>query len=80
MACLYTVHRCRSLKSDERIGALHYSDDGEATLCGKELDENWYILDNSFSGKATCRKCVHIDKKTIIPQRANKQHKNNSKG
>jgi len=72
MSCLYTLYRCKSKSSDERKGAFHYSDDAEKTLCGKTIDANWYICDNTFSGVATCRECVRIDKETSLPQRSNK--------
>lgn len=71
MACLYTVYQCKSMSSNARRGALHYSDDAEVTLCGREVNEQWYVCDNTFTGVATCRECVRIDADTIAPQRAN---------
>lgn len=70
MACVYTVYKCKSKSSDKRVGALHYSDDGNMTLCGEVLDEKWYIADNTFTGVATCKECLRIDRDTDLIQRA----------
>lgn len=67
MSAIYTVFKCNSKTNDEKVGPLHWSDDGIKTLCGKDIDENWYILDNTFTGDATCKKCVKVDEK--IPLR-----------
>ena len=79
MACLYTAYRCKSLESDEQKGASHYSDDGEYTLCGKTIDEHWYISDNTFTGEATCPECARIDKETNLVQRRKIEKKRNGK-
>jgi len=55
---LYTVYRCKSKTSNDRIGPFHGSDYGEKTLCGKPIDEGWFIADNTFTGKITCKKCL----------------------
>jgi hypothetical protein len=55
-AALYTVSRCKA--DDSPYGLEHGSDDGESTLCGQNIDHNWYILSNAFDGKITCKKCV----------------------
>jgi len=67
------VYRCKSKTNDERKGPFHYSDDSIKTLCGKDIDENWYICDNTFSGTSTCKECLRIDKETSIHQRAEKK-------
>jgi len=69
MSCLYTVYRCRSKISDERVGFLHHSDNCQKTLCGKNIDDGWYVSDNTMSGTATCPACIRIDKETIVADR-----------
>jgi hypothetical protein len=64
MGTRYTVYKCKSMTSDEQVGSTHYSNDAESTLCGKDVNEYWYICDNRFTGVATCRKCVAMDKTT----------------
>ena len=58
---IYTVNRCRK-NSNNLYGASHGSDDGETTVCGLNLDHNWYITNNTFDGKITCKKCLKIIK------------------
>jgi|WetSurMetagenome_2_1015567.scaffolds.fasta_scaffold692423_3 hypothetical protein len=71
MPCLYTVYRCKSMTDDSPKGATHFSDNGEETLCGKGIIyEKWFIADNKFSGKATCKKCSKIDTETTLEDRA----------
>ena len=62
----YVIQRCR-METNEFYGPKHYADIEGKTLCGKETDENWYILDNGFHGKSglfklveevTCKKCL----------------------
>jgi hypothetical protein len=55
---LYTVYRCKTKISDDRTGPYHGSDDGEKTLCNQSIDEGWFIVDNTFTGKITCKKCL----------------------
>ena len=52
----YTVCRCR--KDDTLYGHKHGSKDGQTTLCGQVLDENWMIINNTFDGEITCKKCL----------------------
>ena len=52
---VYTVSRCR--KNNDLYGAVHDSMDCKTTLCGVEMDENWFVLTNAFNGEATCKKC-----------------------
>lgn len=61
MPSMYTVYKCKSRESDERIGNNHYSDDGYKTLCGKTITDMWCIIDNAFTGKATCHICLSYD-------------------
>lgn len=54
----YTVYRCASMSSDERVGPIHASDDGNVTLCGREADERWWISTNTgITESVTCKKC-----------------------
>ena len=58
---LYTVQR---IKEDDTLhGNIHGSDDARETLCEKELNHNWYILNNTFDGEITCGVCISTFKK-----------------
>jgi len=65
----YTVQYITNYKKLELKNSLakttHGSEDGEVTICGKKLDEYWYIANNTFDGKITCKKCINILKKLI---------------
>ena len=61
MPSMYTVYKCESKTSDKQRGRSHYSDDGEKTLCGIIIEEGWYIVDNTFTGKAQCPECIKRD-------------------
>ena len=68
MNTLYTVSRCR--KDDTLFGLAHGSDDGNITVCGQTINENWFITHNTFDGVITCKKCLAIMMKySTIPQR-----------
>ncbi len=54
---LYTVSKC---KSDNTLyGTIHGSHHGVKTVCGKELDHTWYIVNNTFDGEITCKECLN---------------------
>ena len=73
MKTLYTVKRCKNNFNDELFKTSHGSDNGEFTLCGIEINENWYITHNEFDGIITCKKCLNVFKKyPTIPQRIKK--------
>jgi len=55
MKTRYTVSEYDSL-----LGPVHGSDDGEITICGQELDHHWWIVDNTYDGEITCKKCIKI--------------------
>ncbi len=57
---LYTVYKCESETSDNKVGHYHASDFGEMTLCGKEINSDWFISDNTFTGNVTCGQCLRI--------------------
>jgi hypothetical protein len=58
MTTLYTVRLCK--KDGTFYGAIHGSEDGDRTICGKELDERWCILTNNYDGEVTCKKCLKV--------------------
>jgi hypothetical protein len=55
---MYTVQRCR--KDDSLYGPTHASKYAENTLCGLNVNHNWYIVNNTFDGEVTCKKCIEI--------------------
>jgi len=57
-AALYTA--AKITKKEKFTGALHGSTDGDITLCGQGIVYGWYIIDNTFTGKITCKKCLKI--------------------
>ena len=61
MPSMYTVYKCESKTSNKQRGRSHYSDDGEKTLCGMIITDDWYIVDNTFTGKAQCPVCLSRD-------------------
>ncbi len=58
MKILYTVRRIR--KDDTLYGSIHGSKNGCDTVCGFSLNHNWYIINNTFDGEITCKKCLKI--------------------
>lgn len=59
----YTVHYCKNKHDDSPRGLHHASKDAKETLCGKQIDERWYISNNTGDGKITCPRCLRIQKK-----------------
>lgn len=53
---LYTVQRAR--KDDTLYGPTHGSHDGDVTVCGVTIDQNWYIVSNCSYGEINCMKCL----------------------
>ena len=51
----YTVQRIS--KKDKLFGKVHGSVDARETICGKEIDENWFILTADFEEGVTCEVC-----------------------
>jgi hypothetical protein len=58
MKTLYTVQRTR--KNDILYGPTHGSKYAEETFCGLECDHNWFIINNTFDGEVTCKKCLKL--------------------
>ncbi len=71
---LYTLSRCHK-KDDELFGSIHASEFAIDTLCGKKIDENWWVLSSptifeirdSIVGNiqrvrksVTCKKCIKM--------------------
>ena len=53
---LYTVSRCR--KDDKLYGKVHMAESSQHTLCGLEINENWWL--GYFEDlKVTCKKCLY---------------------
>ena len=71
MTSLYTVQKIK--KDDTFYGTIHGSDDGYETLCGQEVCYSWYILDNCFEGKKTCKKCLKVLETTNFIKRTTKR-------
>ena len=68
MNTLYTVQRCR--KNENAYGPLHGADNDQNTVCGKDIDHNWFIINNTFDGEINCKECLKILKdKPAISQR-----------
>lgn len=75
MKTLYTVAKIKkaalsdtsSYVEDKNLEKLrHGSDYGEITICGLEINSDWYIINNTFDGKITCKKCLNLIKKYPI--------------
>lgn len=58
---LYTLQRIT--KSDKLIGPAHAADTDLITICGQDIDENWWIINNTSTGTITCKECLNILKK-----------------
>ena len=56
MKTLYTIQRIR--KDDTLYGSIHGSTDANKTICNFDIDQNWYIINNTFDGEITCKKCL----------------------
>lgn len=65
---MYTVYRCKSMTDDAPVlkALKHGSDDTNYTLCGKTIDEWWFIENSNFTGTITCPKCIKILQNTYI--------------
>lgn len=55
---LYTVQRIR--KDGTLYGLIHGSTSCEITICEKQIDHNWYVLNNTFDGEIICKRCLKI--------------------
>lgn len=51
---LYTAKRYKG----KLYGPSHGSTDGEKTICDELIDTKWYITNNTFDGRITCKKCL----------------------
>jgi hypothetical protein len=68
---LYTVSRCR-IKDAKLYGPIHGSNNSNQTLCGQCIDQYWWIIDNNYSGKMSCKKCLTAQK--ILSLKASKEN------
>ena len=55
---MFTLYTVSYLKAESKT--QHGSKDGETTVCGKELNHNWFITNNTFDGTITCKKCLEL--------------------
>jgi len=61
---LHYVRRCKNKTTNETHNTLHVAD-SIRTLCGKELNEMWYVESSGYElDDVTCKKC----KKMLILQ------------
>ena len=68
MNTLYTVQRCRN--NGDVYGDIHGADNDQNTVCGREIDHRWFIINNTFDGEITCKECLKTLKdKPAISQR-----------
>ena len=58
MDTMYTVSRCK--KDNTLYGPTHGARDVDETVCGQEIDDDWWIVSNAFDGVVTCKKCLDI--------------------
>lgn len=54
----YSVAKCKNSECSELSKTIHGSIKGDQTLCRQLLNEDWWILQNDFSGVITCKKCI----------------------
>ena len=52
---LYAVQRCR--KDGSLYGQVHASADADCTVCGVQMNHNWWIIDNTHSLEPACPRC-----------------------
>jgi len=59
MSLLYLVSRCR--KDDSIYGPIHGAFDAKKTLCGKDIDWRWRILNvlKDSGREVTCKGCLN---------------------
>ncbi len=55
---LYAVAKCKDSDCLELSNIIHGSVWGAETICGKQLNENWYITANDATGVITCKDCI----------------------
>ena len=58
MNTLYTLRKTR--KDDTLYGPSHGSDHDGMTLCGHEIDDRWWITNNTCDGEITCKDCLRV--------------------
>ncbi len=56
----YALRRCR--KDGMLYGQTHGSDDAMVTFCGWDVNDTFYITDNTATGVVTCRECLRVMK------------------
>ena len=62
---VYTVSRCRD--DGTFYGPVHSSRDCDITLCGKNVDDRWWVVSNSGElDTVTCKQCLIKIVSTIL--------------
>lgn len=66
----YVVKLCT--KAGKPYGVAHGADEDSSgeTLCGRFIDEGYYITHNNFDGKVTCPICLKIMKEREIHEQS----------
>lgn len=68
MNTLYTVHRCKYKHGTDIHKTSHGSANSETTICGKDITTGmWCIINNTYDGEITCKKCLSILKNRKHP-------------
>lgn len=63
---LYTASKCTTATGTDLHKTSHASNDGEETLCGKDLTTGWFwITNNTFGGEVTCKECLKEYKRSV---------------
>lgn len=58
---LYTICYITKESTMDLSKTSHGSEDGYVTICGKEvIDGKWYINNNTFDGIINCKECIRI--------------------
>ena len=68
---LYTTQKAKNQTTEDTVGAVHGSEDGDNTVCGKKVEaEKWFIVNNTFDGIITCKNCLKILSTTTPAERS----------
>lgn len=68
--CYYPIFNDGSHRVFKAPKTIHYSIDSFETLCGKEINEQWYILTTTGdTSKVSCPKCIKEAKRRGIVMR-----------
>lgn len=68
MNTLYTLRKVR--KDGTLYGASHGADHDGMTLCGQEVNDKWWITNNTYDGEITCKQCLWAEKAQSVIAKA----------